>query len=83
MEQDRESPNYAKLVESEREVGGWWEPKGEVLERREEEMRAGEKVKEIVPLNYPGTNCSYKFVGIRSHSSVREIWLVPKSDQSN
>jgi len=57
---------------------GWRKPKGEVLEKRGGEM--GRKVEEVAPLKLP-RNCSYKFVRIRLHSSVREIWLMPKSDQ--
>jgi len=41
-----------------------------------------ESVEEVAPLKLtPETNCSYKFVRIRSHSGVREIWPDPKSSQ--
>lgn len=81
IERDRKSPSYSKLaVESERGEKGMTRTQRRSV-REDGGGGRGERWKRSRRWNYHGTNCSYKFVRIRSHSSVREIWLVPKSDQ--
>lgn len=81
IERDRVSPSYSKLaVESERGERGMTRTQRRSV-REDGGGGWGKRWKRSRRWNYHETNCSYKFVRIHSHSSVREIWLVPKSDQ--
>ena len=74
-----ESLSYAKLAVKRIERRGMTRIQKRSVRKESEKRR--KRWKRSHRWNYPGTNCSYKFVRIRLHSNVREIWLMPKSKQ--